>query len=112
MYCTHCGKQVGEEDAFCKYCGASQQLGITQWVRAAQVNATATPTAGASAAPSTPVRIKSTHQMKLGAVLFVACLFGACPAGFLSGDDSTRALLVVGAILGMIVGAIMYFAGS
>lgn len=31
MYCSRCGKQVGEEDAFCKHCGASQKPGALQW---------------------------------------------------------------------------------
>ena len=64
-------------------------------------------------APSAaPVKTKATDQMKLGAVMFVVCLFGACPAAFVSDNDLIRALLVGGMIVGMIVGAVMYFAGS
>ena len=26
MYCINCGKEIGENEAFCRYCGASQAV--------------------------------------------------------------------------------------
>lgn len=30
MYCRKCGKQIGDEDAFCEHCGASRRQEMTQ----------------------------------------------------------------------------------
>lgn len=99
MFCVKCGKPMNSADCFCRNCGVSAGH--------------ATNPVHASPAPSTaPIKTKATDQMKLGAVMFVVCLFGACPAAFVSDNDSIRALLVGGMIVGMIVGAVMYFAGS
>jgi uncharacterized membrane protein YvbJ len=38
MYCAACGKQVAEEDAFCRNCGASQKPGATQSASPPQVS--------------------------------------------------------------------------
>jgi hypothetical protein len=99
MFCGKCGKPIEPSDSFCRNCGTSAGYGASP----VQANATR---------PQSRVTSKSTDLAKLGAVMFVACLFGACPAAFVSDNDLVRALLVGGMIVGMIVGAVMYFAGS
>ena len=99
MFCGKCGKPIDRADNFCRNCGTSAGFGSS-------------PEQAYSAPAAAPVRTKSTDQMKLGAVIFVVSVLGACPAALISGSDSIRALLVVGALVGMIAGAIMYFAGS
>jgi DNA polymerase-3 subunit epsilon len=99
MFCGKCGKPIDPADSFCRNCGASAGNALSPMQ--------------ANPAPSTtPVKTKSTAQMKLGAVVFVVCLFGACPAAFIGENGSFKSLLVIGMIVGMIVGAVMYFAGS
>ncbi len=99
MFCGKCGKPIDPADSFCRNCGASAGHGTN-------------PVQANSAPSAAPVKTKATERMKLGAVMFVVCLFGGCPAAFVSDNDSIRALLVGGMIVGMIVGAVMYFAGS
>jgi len=50
--------------------------------------------------------------MKLGAVIFACSLFGGCPGIFIGGDSPAGPVLVGIMFVGMIVGAVMYFAGS
>lgn len=40
MYCSRCGEQLGEEDAFCKHCGASQKPRRSKWGLVALIIAT------------------------------------------------------------------------
>src|SRR5208337_3416897 len=86
MFCGKCGKPTDPADSFCRNCGVSAGH--------------ATNAVQANPAPSAaPVKTKATDQMKLGAVIFVVCLFGACPAAFSSDNDSIRALLVGGTVV-------------
>lgn len=100
MFCGKCGKLIDPADTFCRNCGDPAKGHTTN-----HVPATPWPSA-------VPIKTKSTDQVKVGAVMFVVCLFGACPAGFISDNGSITALLVGAMIVGMIVGAVMYFAGS
>ena len=95
MFCGKCGKPIDRADSFCRNCGTSAAYGASPL----QVN---------PAPSAAPVTTKSTDQMKLGAVIFVVSMFGACPAAFVSGSNWVWALVLVG----MIAGAVTYFAGS
>jgi hypothetical protein len=95
MFCGKCGKPTDPADNFCRNCGTSAGYGASP----VQANPTRSPS---------PVTSKSTDLAKLGAVIFVVSLFGACPAVFISGGNWVWALVLVG----MMAGAVMYFAGS
>jgi DNA polymerase-3 subunit epsilon len=95
MFCGKCGKPVDPADNFCRNCGTSAGYG-------------AAPIQARPAQPPGRVTSKSTDLAKLGAVIFVVSLFGACPAVFVSGGEWIWALVLAG----MVAGAVMYFAGS
>ena len=95
MFCGKCGKPIGRADNFCRNCGTSAGYGASP----AQANPTRSPSS---------VTPKSTDLAKLGAVIFVVSLFGACPAAVISGANWVWALVLVG----MIAGAVVYFGGS
>ncbi len=99
MFCGKCGKPIEPSDSFCRSCGTSAAYGASPL----QVN---------PAPSAAPLRTKSTHQMKLGAVIFACSLFGGCPGIFIGGDSPAGPVLVGIMFVGMIVGAVMYFAGS
>ena len=85
---------MDEGDSYCRNCGV----------------ATGRPGTPVPVSPSplpSVVRARSTDTAKLGALIFVLCMFGACPAAF-----SDSKVVVVLLLLGMVVGAVMYFAQS
>jgi zinc-ribbon domain len=100
VFCGKCGKPIDPADSFCRNCGAS-------------AGEAASPVQANPAFSEIPVKVKSTAQAKLGAVIFALSLFGACPAAALAHyTDWIGAFLLVSMVVGMIVGAVKYFAGS
>ncbi len=95
MFCGKCGKPIDRADNFCRSCGTSAGYGASP----AQANPTRSPSS---------VTSRSTDLAKLGAVIFVVSLFGACPAAIISGASWVWALVLAG----MVVGAVVYFGGS
>lgn len=94
-FCGKCGKPIDRADDFCRNCGTSAGYG-------------ASPEHGNPAKSWGAVKSRSRSLAKLGGVVFVVSLFGACPAVFTSGGEWIWAFVLVG----MIAGAAMYFAGS
>lgn len=84
MYCSHCGKQIADDDAFCRSCGTSQKRAATESAPPQQVSAPATQS-------GMPVRvtIQNPYAGKvlqlLGFVLFVVGLFWSCSKGHSGG---------------------------
>jgi len=95
MFCGKCGKPVDQADNFCRNCGTPADYG-------------AGPAHAGPAQFPGRVTSKSTDLAKLGAVIFVLSLFGACPAVFVSGGEWIWALVLGG----VVAGAVMYFVGS
>ena len=95
MFCGKCGEPIDRADNFCRNCGTPADYG-------------ASPTHAGPARSPGRVTSKSTDLAKLGAVIFVVSLFGACPAVFVSGGEWIWALVLGG----VVAGAVTYFVGS
>jgi len=102
MYCPSCGKELADEDRFCRFCGrATGPAGATP-------NPATTP-------PGNAVTVRNVYEGKntvvVGLLIFFVGLFilmGSCVAGVNGGDNSWP--LGIGALLS-ISGLIIYLVG-
>ncbi len=87
MYCTSCGKEIGENEAFCRYCGASQAAvdgnndetvmlnrNMTEKVSVEGKKAEGRKTTGQSPAVETVVKKKKLLPFMIGGIAAVAVL--------------------------------------
>ena len=84
MYCYHCGKEVGESDSFCRFCGTRLVNPSTE--------APLTPTTAGPLAPAVPAKMSALPVVGFSLALLgltgglVAFLFvGFASIGFFSG---------------------------
>ena len=103
MYCYHCGKEVGEIDAFCPYCGANLKNAAPKIQAPAQ--AAEPPKANAQAPMSRFAPIGFSLPFLAVTLLIVACLF------FNAESFSSFALLTVLGSLSAVAGLILSIVG-
>ena len=109
MYCHHCGKEVGEIDAFCPYCGANLKNAAPKIQRPAQAAEPPKANAPSDERANPPMSVLSPIGFSLPFVavmlLIVACIF------FNAESFSSLALLTVLGSLSAVAGLILSIVG-
>ena len=110
MYCHHCGKEVGEIDAFCPYCGA--KLNNNAPTAPAQSATAPMPAPVAPAPMPAPAPAKMSVLAPVGFSLpFLAVVLLAVSFVFVEEHFSTYSLFVFLGALSAVVGLVLSIVG-